>query len=222
MVSFDVTLLFTNVQLNKTIEIILKKVYEKKEILTTIPKPVMTELLYLCTKNVHFSFNNEIYMQNNDVAMDSRLGPVLANIFMVELERTIIPSLSDKIKFWKRYVDGTIVFVKTNKINNILSSLNSYYSNIQFTMEIEQNNKIPFLVVLLIRHVETISTNVYRKVTNTDFYINWKSFAANNLKWGTLKTLVRRAYDVCSSDYYLGFELQQLKKVFHEQNDYPM
>ena len=47
MVSFDVTLLFTNVQLNKTIEIILKKVYEKKEILTTIPKPVMTELLYL-------------------------------------------------------------------------------------------------------------------------------------------------------------------------------
>ena len=32
---------------------------------------------------------------------------------------------------------------------------------------------------------------------------------------------VKRAYDVCSSDYYLGCELQHLKKVFHKQNDYP-
>ena len=40
-------------------------------------------------------------------------------------------------------------------------------------MEIEQNNQIPFLDVLLIRKVETISTTVYRKVTNIDIYINW-------------------------------------------------
>ena len=76
--------------------------------------------------------------------MGSPLGPVLANIFMVELERTIISSLSDKIKLWKHYVDYTITFVKTDEIKNVLPSLNSYYSNIQFTMEIEQNNQIPF------------------------------------------------------------------------------
>ena len=48
----------------------------------------------------------------------------------------------------------------------------------------KHNNKIPFLDVLLIRNVETISTIVYCKVTNTDIYINWKSFAPNNWKWG--------------------------------------
>ena len=96
----------------------------------------MKELLYLCTKNVHFSFSNEIYMQNDGVAMGFPLGPVLANIFMVELERTIIPSFSDKIKLWKRYVDDTSTFVKTDEIKDILSSLNSCYSNIFFTMEI--------------------------------------------------------------------------------------
>ena len=37
-----------------------------------------------------------------------------------------------------------------------------------------------------------------------------------------MKTLVRRAYDICSSDYHLDCELQHLKKVFHEQNDYPI
>ena len=56
---------------------------------------------------------------------------------MVELERTIIPSFRDKIKLWKCYLDGTTAFVKTDEINNVLSSLNSYYSNIQFTMEIK-------------------------------------------------------------------------------------
>ena len=37
--------------------------------------------------------------------------------------------------------------------------------------------------------METISINVYHKVANTDIYINWKSFAPNNWKWGTSKTL---------------------------------
>ena len=108
----------------------------------------MKELLYLCTKNVLFSFNNEIYIQNDGIAIGSPLGPVLVNIFMVELGRTIIPSLSDKIKLWKRYVDDTIAIAKTEEIKNVLSSLNSYHSNMQFTMETEQNNQIPLSDVL--------------------------------------------------------------------------
>ena len=81
----------------------------------------MKELLYLCAKNIIFSFNNEIYMQSGGIAMGSPFRPVLVNIFMVELERTIIPSLSDKIKLWKRYVDETIDFFKTEEIKNVLS-----------------------------------------------------------------------------------------------------
>ena len=76
--------------------------------------------------------------------MGSPLRPVLVNIFKVELERTIIPSLSDKIKLLKCYIDDTIAFVKTGEIKKALSSSNSYHNNMQFTMEIEQNNQIPF------------------------------------------------------------------------------
>ena len=46
MVSFDVTSVCTNVALDKAIEIILKKLYEKKEI--------MKELHYLCMKELHY------------------------------------------------------------------------------------------------------------------------------------------------------------------------
>ena len=37
----------------------------------------------------------------------------------------------------------------------------------------------------LIRSNSLLSTKAYRKNTNTDSYINWKSFASNNWKWGT-------------------------------------
>ena len=54
MVSFDVVSLFTNMPLEDTINIILRRIYEKKEIVTDIAKFKLRKLLYLCSKNVHF------------------------------------------------------------------------------------------------------------------------------------------------------------------------
>ena len=42
----------------------------------------MKKLLLLCTKHVHFTFNGDIYIQLNGVAMGLPLEPLLANIFM--------------------------------------------------------------------------------------------------------------------------------------------
>ena len=150
MVSFDVVWLFTNVSLDETIDIIIKRIYDK-EINTDIPKTEMRELLYLYTKNAHFTINNKRYLQVDGVAMGSPPGPVLTNIFMVELEQNIIPTLSNDILLWKRYVDDTICFIKLTAINKALETLNSYHTNIEFTIEIESENKISFLDVLLIR-----------------------------------------------------------------------
>ena len=83
MVSFGVASLFTNVPLDETIQIILWRVYINKEINIKIPEKEMKDLLHLCTKNVYFIFNGEIFIQIDGVVMGSPLGPVLANIFMV-------------------------------------------------------------------------------------------------------------------------------------------
>ena len=68
----------------------------------------MKELLHLCTKNVYFTFDGEIYIQIDGVAMGSPLGPVLANIVLVELEKIIIPKLEKEVQLWRRFVDDTI------------------------------------------------------------------------------------------------------------------
>ena len=54
MVSFDMKSFFTNVPLDRTIDIILRRIYDHKELETPITKPEMKEVLTFCTKNIHF------------------------------------------------------------------------------------------------------------------------------------------------------------------------
>ena len=94
-----------NVPLEGTIEIILKRIYVNQEITTDIPKQEMKELLIPCTKNVHFRFNNETYIQVDGVAMRSPL---------VELETSVIPNLSNKVKLWKYLLTIRIAWLEQN------------------------------------------------------------------------------------------------------------
>ena len=104
----------------------------------------MKNLLILCTRNVHFTFNNEIYIQNDGVAMESPLAPIPARIFMVELEKTLVPILKQHIKNWRRYVDDIFIYVKNGSIEYVLSVSELFYPNIKFTNEKEVNNTLPF------------------------------------------------------------------------------
>ena len=72
----------------------------------------------------------QTYVQTDVVAMDSPLGPVLANIFMIELENSLLPNLIKYITFWKRYVDDAICFAKKETTEFIISVLNSFDKNI--------------------------------------------------------------------------------------------
>ena len=132
----------------------------------------MKDLITLCTKNVPFTFNNEIYQQRDGVAMGSPLGQVLAGIIMVELENSIVPKLNSHLQFWKRYVDHTLIIVKEGSISHVLQQLNFFHPHIQFTFEIESSGRIPFLEFLIIRKKSKIETTVYRKSTYTGIYLN--------------------------------------------------
>ena len=166
MVSFDVKSLFTNVPRDRLIDNVLRRIHDKHELQTSITRSEMKELLILCTKNVHFTFDNVIKVRNNGVAMDSPLGPVLSDIFMIELEISILPELTYYIRFWKRYVNYTICFIKVGSVNYILSVLNSFDVNIEFTYELEHEGKLPFLNVLLCRKGKNFYTTIYGKATN--------------------------------------------------------
>ena len=180
----------------------------------------MRNLLLLCSENVHFCFGGDIYQQNDGVVKGSPLEPLLAGIFMVELETRITPTATYNISYWKRDVDGAFVFIKKGYVEHVLARLSFFQKNIQFTYELENQNKLPILDVLLIRRGNKVETTVYRKSINNNIYLNACSFTPVTWKRGTLKTLYKRAYIVRSTDYHLKKELDHLRYVFEEHNNY--
>ena len=65
--------------------------------------------------------NTFTFIQYDGTAMGLPLGPVLADIFMVELENMLVPTLTEYMKLWKRYLDDTISFVKMGSVEYIVS-----------------------------------------------------------------------------------------------------
>ena len=222
MISFDVVSLFTNVPLEKTIDIILRKVYQEKLIKTKINREDLKNMLYLCTKEGHFAFNGDTYIQTDGVMMGSPLGSLIANIFMCELENSLVPTMNNELEEWTRFVDDTFALIDPNKIQSVLQRLNSYDPKIQFTYEEERNGAIPFLDVLIKKTDEnTLETTVYRKKTSSNVYMNWNSYSPRTWKIGTLRNLIRRATMICSNTEDLEKEIKHLESVFCEINEYP-
>ena len=221
MVSFDVVSLYTNVPLEDTIKIILRKIYKEKAIKTKIPRNAMEKLLHLCTQGVPFTFNGDMYTQTEGVVMGSPLGAIFANIFMSELEKNVIPKLGSHISHWNRYMGENFAFVKPGSEETVLTKLNSYHSNIKFTYEKESLYKIPFLDVLITRENGKLETQVYRKPTSTNIYLNWNSYAPRAWKITTVKSLVSRALMISSTDEYLKKEIKYIENVLHQYNEYP-
>ena len=89
MMSFDIKSLCTSIPLNK-IRITLER-KDQKEVNTDIPKTIKKGMYQGCS----FLFEDEIYQQIDSLAMGSPLGPILAGIFMVELETATVPTLGN-------------------------------------------------------------------------------------------------------------------------------
>ena len=156
--------------------------------------------MFFAITNVHLTWNRQIYIQVDRVAMDSPLDPSLDNIFMIELESSLIPNLS-KIKLCRLYVDDTICFIKIGSIECIILVLHSFHRNIQVTYEVESNVELPYLDLLLMQNDEDIIATVYQKESNSDVYLHCDSHMPVLWKRRTLKTLVKRSYSVQSPDY---------------------
>ena len=150
-------------------------------------------------KNVHFFFNEQLYLQKDVIAMGTSLGPVIADIFMVELERNILPKLSQYMASLKRYVADTILYVKVDCIENVLNTLNSFHANISFTYEQECDGMISLLDILIMSKNYSIETTVYRKQTHNDIYLHWEYFTPEVWKHALLKPLLVRAHTICSN-----------------------
>ena len=153
--------------------------------------------------------------------MGSPLSPIVANLYMEELENRALETATLRPRMWVRYVDDTFVLWPHDEkhLASFHQHLNSQHPAIQFTMEREQKNKIAFLDVLIERKPKSFVTSVYRKPTHTDRYINFASHHHPRTKTGVISCLRKRADEICQPHLRTA-EINRLKKAF-EAGGYP-
>ena len=220
MCSFDISSLFTNVPLEKTINICADALYcDDSDAQPFISKAVFIELMKSATSGVEFSFNDIMYKQTDGVAMGSPLGPALANIFVGFYEEKFFSQISEPSTYF-RYVDDTFaIFRNEEESKNFFNQLSCLYPSLKFTFEKEKNNCLPFLDVNVERTVTGFEASVYRKPTFTGQYLHWESFSPTKQKTNLISTLVHRGLTICTKSK-LNEEIKHIKNILWD-NGYP-
>ena len=123
--------------------------------------------------------------------------------------------------YYRRYVDDIFVLFKSSDhLKRFQSYLNSCHVNMSFTTETEQNNKISFLDVKVIREPGNFITSVYRKPIFSGVCTNFDSFIPDTYKIGMIYTLVNRCFRICSSWSMFHQQFILLREIF-QKNGYP-
>ena len=89
--------------------------------------------------------------------------------------------------------DDTFTTVHKDGINDFHEHLNRQNVDIQFTKEIEEKGKIPFLDCLVTRDNNRLRTTIYRKPTHTDRLVDQSLYNPTSHKAATIRTLTSRA-----------------------------
>ncbi|KAL9986971.1 hypothetical protein ACROYT_G001201 [Oculina patagonica] len=203
---------------DETIENIAERAVENdwfnKEHNLNITKSDLIELLRVATKNQLFQFEGSLFEQVDGVAMGSPLGPLMANTFMCNIEKQL-ETRNEMPAFYKRYVDDTLsAMPDVETASEFLITLNNSHPSINFTMELEENGRLPFLGMDIIRNGCHLDMKVYRKPTDTGLLLHYHSHVAVRYKRSLLNTMLNRAFKLSSSWKLFHQECERLKVTF--------
>ena len=111
--------------------------------------------------------------------------------------------------------------MQINGVNRFFDHLNDVDSNINITIEQEQDDKLAFLDVLVMRTQDgKLATTVHRKTTHTNRYLNYHSAHSNEQKQGVVMNLYNRAQSLIAKSTDWKKEKRFLSDMLTE-NDYP-
>ena len=92
--------------------------------------------------------------------------------------------------------------------------MNRQHPNIKFTLDIEENECLPFLDVLVSRSADSVvSTSLYQKDTFSGLMMQYDSFVPISYKKSLVNGLIHRAWKICSSSELFQAELNNIKSL---------
>ncbi|XP_067625777.1 uncharacterized protein [Eurosta solidaginis] len=197
--------------------------WEKLETHTQIDKKQFQTILDFCLRdNNYFSYNNTIYQQIYGMPMGNPLSPTIANIVLDKILDDSLAELKSKdiyVKYITKYVDDIFAIVKAKDVEDILTVFNAQHTRIQFTKELEQNNKIAFLDVEIHRKNQNLTFNWYAKSMASGRIINYHSNHPWKQKINTATSLIRKIHLLSDGDF-IEENKKKIKNILFK-NSYP-
>ena len=221
LASLDVCSLFTNVPVERTIDILMEYVYHCEGVAPPeTPEHIMRAMLRLCTTKAPFRApDGKLFYQVDGIAMGSPLGVLFAQAFMTHVEQTVLDSGAvAKPALYCRYVDDILVDVDGQEHLSLLKSQLERVSGLDFTTELSVNDTIHFLDVALDGSSGAFQTTVYRKPTDIGRCLNGSSDCPDRYKESVVKAYVNRAIKHCSSWPSLHAELKRVRQMLVSNN----
>ncbi|XP_065583868.1 uncharacterized protein LOC136042864 [Artemia franciscana] len=225
--SFDIVSMYTNIDVTISEELLKNKIEENYHLIETsatgIDCEVLMTLVKICNKfSMYFQFRDSFYQQKNGLPMGAPLSGLLANIYVENLENWALNSYFLKHVYWGRYMDDVISLWNYGEaeLRGFLDHLNTYDRNLQFTLEVEVENKLPFLDVLIIRNANELDFTIYRKPTQNKRYLHFNSNHPPQVKRAVVISLIDRALNICSHSY-INAEINYIRDILFG-NGYPI
>lgn len=138
-------------------------------------------------------------------------GPISspgADIFMDCLLDLAVLTIEFKLNIviycLKKYVDDLFLCVPSNLVTQILEIFNQTDSEIQFTCEIEQDLRLPFLDMLVTRDPtsQTLRTDWYMKLIASGRLLDYRSFHPMSQKLSTASGLIHRVFSLSNNTFH--------------------
>ncbi|XP_046485286.1 uncharacterized protein [Neodiprion pinetum] len=159
-----------------------------------LDQTTLLELIDVCYDSGYFVFDGNFYLQKEGCDMGSPASPSIAIIAVDYVVSMALTHLDFEIPIIKSYVDDLFAVVPKDKVDSILDVFNSVDKDIQFTLEVENNGKLPFLDILIERSEDgDLITSWFKKPYSSGRILNFNSNHPLSQKLGVVKGFLNRA-----------------------------
>lgn len=195
LVTGDVTSLYTNMNLNRTIAVAKRALAKNPQ--PHRPDKFLIQLLELTLRNNDFRFNEEIFLQKYGTAMGKTYAPSLANLYLIDFDKQATMGFRIRPHLYFRFLDD-IFFIwpgSLEELKEFENFLNSIIPDIKITLTAHET-EINFLDTTVFKHhtdgTTSLQTKVFFKSTDTHQLLHTISYHPPHTTPGILKSQVIR------------------------------
>lgn len=221
MVSFDIISMYERIP-TKLVYKSLQKRWNTIEQHTPIPWNVFQAMVKICIEDgKYLMFDNKFYKQKDGLTIGGSVSGILADFVITDLLDNAIEKSGFEPTLLVKYVDDTLAFLPKEEMENFFNILNGEQCEIQFTVEVEEDMKIPYLDMIIQRNKkQQITTSYYQKKTSKNRLLNFNSAHPSTQKTGMAYGTISRILTL-TSDINRGTAIDMIYNIL-TMNNYPL